>query len=45
MERFTAIFWIAEYLQRPIHIWNKQSMRIMQKCSVNYVGNQPLNLA
>jgi hypothetical protein len=42
---FIATFWIAEYLQRPIHVWNKQSKRIMQKCGVDYVGNQPLNIA
>jgi hypothetical protein len=26
---FTTIFWIIEYLQRPIYIWNKVSKCIM----------------
>ena len=41
---FTATFWIAEYLQRPIHVWNKQSKRIMQKCGTDYISD-PLHLA
>jgi hypothetical protein len=41
---FTTTFWIAEYLQRPIHVWNKQSKRIMQKCGIDYI-NDPLNIA
>jgi hypothetical protein len=27
--KFTTTFWIAEYLQRPIYIWNKISKCIM----------------
>jgi hypothetical protein len=26
---FTAMFWIAKYLQKLIYIWNKVSKRIM----------------
>jgi hypothetical protein len=32
---FTTIFWIVEYLQRPIYIWNKISKRIMSQCGMN----------
>jgi hypothetical protein len=33
---FTAIFWIIEYLQRPIYIWNKISKPIMSQCDMNF---------
>jgi hypothetical protein len=26
---FTSIFWIAEYLQHPIYVWNKDSNKIV----------------
>ncbi len=29
---FTTIFWILQYIQRPIHVWCKTSARIMTKC-------------
>jgi len=32
---FIAIYWILEYLQLPIHIWNKNNRRIIMK-----VGNE-----
>jgi hypothetical protein len=28
-KNFTSIFWVAEYLPRLIHIWNKVSKHIM----------------
>ncbi len=33
-EDFITIFWIAEYLQRPIYIWNKVLKHIMFRCGV-----------
>jgi hypothetical protein len=33
---FTIIFWIVDYLQRPIYIWNKISKCIMSKCGMNF---------
>jgi hypothetical protein len=35
-EDFTTIFWIIEYLQRPIYIWNKVSKHIMSPCGMNF---------
>ncbi len=35
-EDFTSIFWMVEYLQRPIYVWNKYSNRMMCKCGLNY---------
>jgi hypothetical protein len=33
---FTTIFWIIEYLQRPIYIWNKVSKCIMSRCGMDF---------
>jgi len=33
---FIVILWIAEYLQRPIYIWNKLSKRIMSLCEMDF---------
>jgi hypothetical protein len=33
---FIAIFWIVEYLQRPIYIWNKVSKCIMSQCGMDF---------
>jgi hypothetical protein len=33
---FIAIFWIAEYLQMPIYIWNKVLKRIMFQCGMDF---------
>jgi hypothetical protein len=33
---FTTIFWIVEYLQRSIYIWNKISKRIMSRCGMDF---------
>jgi len=33
---FTAIFWIIEYLQKPIYIWNKISKHIMFQCGMDF---------
>jgi len=33
---FTIIFWIAEYLQRTIYIWNKVSKHIMFGCGMDF---------
>ncbi len=33
---FTTIFWIVEYLQRPIYIWNKIWKRIMSQCGMDF---------
>jgi hypothetical protein len=33
---FTAIFWIAKYLQRSIYIWNKVSKHIMSQCGMDF---------
>ncbi len=33
---FIIIFWIAEYLQKPIYIWNKISKRIMFQCGMDF---------
>jgi hypothetical protein len=32
---FTTIFWMIEYLQRLIHIWNKISKHIMSQCGID----------
>jgi hypothetical protein len=40
---FTAIFWIAKYLQRPIYSWNKVSKHIMSQCGMNF-QSIPYNL-
>jgi hypothetical protein len=33
---FITIFWIAEYLQMPIYIWNKVLKRIMFECGIDF---------
>jgi hypothetical protein len=33
---FITIFWIVEYLQRPIYIWNKLSKHIMSQCGTDF---------
>jgi hypothetical protein len=33
---FTAIFWIAKYLHRPIYIWNNVSKHIMFRCGMEF---------
>jgi hypothetical protein len=33
---FNIIFWIIEYLQRPIYIWNKASKCIMSRCGMEF---------
>jgi len=33
---FIAIFWIVEYLQRPIYIWIKVSKRIRSQCGMDF---------
>ncbi len=33
---FTTIFWIVEYPQRPIYIWNKISKHIMCQCCMDF---------
>jgi hypothetical protein len=33
---FTIIFWISEYLQRPIYIWNKVSKCLMSQCGMGF---------
>jgi hypothetical protein len=33
---FIIIFWIVEYPQRPIYIWNKISKHIMFQCGMNF---------
>jgi hypothetical protein len=33
---FATIFWISQYLQRPIYVWCKTSARIMMKCGEEY---------
>jgi hypothetical protein len=40
---FTAIFWIVEYLQKLIYIWNKISKRIISQCGMNF-QSIPLNI-
>jgi hypothetical protein len=40
---FIAIFWISQYLQCSIHIWNKISGQIMLKIE-NNSDNQTLNI-
>jgi hypothetical protein len=35
-EDFTSIFWIVEYLQRPIYILNKISKCIMSQCGMDF---------
>jgi len=41
---FTAIFWIAKYLQKPISIWNKISKCIMFECEMDF-QSIPLHIA
>jgi hypothetical protein len=38
---FTKFFWITNYLQRPIYVWNKMSKHIMW----NGFSNYPLYIA
>jgi hypothetical protein len=33
---FIATFWIVEYLQRLIYIWNKVSKHIMFRCGMDF---------
>jgi hypothetical protein len=33
---FPAIFWIIEYLQMSIYIWNKVSKHIMSQCGMDF---------
>jgi len=33
---FTIIFWIVEYLQRLIYIWNKISKHIISQCEMDF---------
>ncbi len=33
---FTIIFWVVEYIQRPIYIWNKISKHIMSQCGIYF---------
>ncbi len=33
---FIITFWIVEYLQRPIYIWNKVSKHIMSQCGMAF---------
>ncbi len=33
---FSAIFWIAKYLQKSIYIWNKISKCIMFRCGMDF---------
>ncbi len=33
---FTAIFWIAKWLQKSIYIWNKISKHITSQCGMNF---------
>jgi hypothetical protein len=33
---FTTMFWIIQYLQRPIYIWNKISKCIMSRCDMDF---------
>jgi hypothetical protein len=33
---FTIIFWISQYLQRPIYVWCKTSVQILMKCGKEY---------
>ncbi len=40
---FTAIFWIIEYLQRLIYIWNKVSKHIMSQCGMDFQST-PLHI-
>ncbi len=40
---FNTIFWITEYLQRPIYIWNKVSKCIMSRCGMEF-QSIPLNI-
>jgi hypothetical protein len=41
---FIVIFWIIEYLQRPIYIWNKISKCIMSQCGMDF-QSIPLHIA
>jgi hypothetical protein len=40
---FTTIFWLLQYLQRPIYIWNFLNAQIMMKVG-NNCENQILNI-
>jgi hypothetical protein len=33
---FNMIFWIIEYLQKSIYIWNKISKCIMSRCGIDF---------
>jgi len=41
---FIVIFWIAEYLQMPIYIWNKVLKCIMSQCGMDF-QSIPLHIA
>jgi hypothetical protein len=41
---FITIFWIVEYLQRPIFIWNKVSKHIMSQSGMDF-QSIPLHIA
>jgi hypothetical protein len=40
---FTTIFWLSQYLQHPIYIWNKTNAQIMMKVGNDY-ETQILNI-
>jgi hypothetical protein len=33
---FTTIYWISEYMRRPIYIWNKISKCFMFQCDMDF---------
>jgi hypothetical protein len=41
---FTTIFWIVEYLQKSIYIWNKVSKHITSQCGMDF-QSIPLHIA
>jgi len=41
---FTAMFWIVEYLQKLIYIWNKISKHIMSQCGMNSIYSITYNI-
>jgi hypothetical protein len=43
-EDFIAIFWIIEYVQKQIYIWNKISKHIMFRCGMDF-QSIPLHIA
>jgi hypothetical protein len=40
---FTTTFWLSQYLQCPIYIWNKKNAQIMMKVGNDY-ETQILNI-